>query len=91
MLQKTFDALDTALCEQGAKLLVAANAALRVNDASDAATKNGRNAKLEAMPASSLSITKNGWLAACPSGTSDIDKIRVERFPGEAHLTHIVD
>jgi hypothetical protein len=38
-LHKTFDALDTALFEQGATLLVAANAALRAEDVSDGATR----------------------------------------------------
>ncbi|KXU91166.1 hypothetical protein CI15_00850 [Paraburkholderia monticola] len=39
MLLKTFDALDTALFEQGAAMLVAANAALRADDVSDGAEK----------------------------------------------------
>lgn len=51
-LLKTFDALDTALFEQNATLLVAANAALRAHDVSDGAAKKGRDAKPDAMPSS---------------------------------------
>ncbi|ABE36447.1 hypothetical protein DR64_7900 [Paraburkholderia xenovorans LB400] len=38
MLAMTLDALDTALFDQGAMLLVAANATLRADDVSDGAT-----------------------------------------------------
>jgi hypothetical protein len=39
LLAQSFDALDTALFEQGATLLVAANATLRAEDLSDGAAK----------------------------------------------------
>ncbi|WP_063910544.1 hypothetical protein [Paraburkholderia monticola] len=39
VLAQTFDAIDTALFEQGARLLVAANATLRADDLSDGAAK----------------------------------------------------
>ena len=34
-------------------------------------------------------MTKNGWLAARPSGTEDVYKIYAESFQGETHLRQI--
>ena len=34
-------------------------------------------------------VTKNGWFAARPSGTEDINKIYAESFNGKDHLKQI--
>ena len=34
-------------------------------------------------------VTKNGWFAARPSGTEDINKIYAESFKGADHLKQI--
>jgi phosphoglucomutase len=36
-------------------------------------------------------VTENGWFAARPSGTEDIDKIYAESFRGTDHLRRLLE